>query len=458
MFWGNDLACSTLAAAGLTCRPIELERVASWLEAPERRLALLVANFRSATVASRGFRSWQGAVKAMDRRIVEAVAKVGGAVEGDSAVVGDPAEYAAVAEWIANGKGIPMAERVRLATRALEAVAEFYGEVGGFLEMNAGEVPDVSALSGFPRTLSPHWKREAVLRGGENPHQKAALYGAFSQPFELLHGGPLGYQGLVDLSTAVFLIGEFQKPACVLVQNGDVLAAGAADRLEDAWEKLDREELASFQGGVVAVNVTLQSALAEKMADLRGATVLGPTYAQGALERLKRGAGARVLTTREGLSADAMQQLRSVAGGLLVQDLDRASVNPFEWVMPTRAQPPVDAWSDMLFAVKVSRHARSSCIVAARGERIIRICRGEPSQLHAWRRLMEGDANLGGSSVAFDQTLGDPGWLEELGRRGVAVVLHAGLYGSAEERRECLRLADDAGLVLVETGRSYRRG
>ena len=48
-----------------------------------------------------------------------------------------------------------------------------------------------------------------LLRYGENPHQKAALYGGFHEYFQQLHGKELSYNNILDLTAAADLVAEF---------------------------------------------------------------------------------------------------------------------------------------------------------------------------------------------------------------------------------------------------------
>ncbi|MEM9158688.1 MAG: hypothetical protein AAGB46_06525 [Verrucomicrobiota bacterium] len=456
-FVGLPVAARALEEEGLECRVVEEVDLLGLLDELGDRLSVVVANFQAVEGVGRQFHSWQAAMRKMDSLIVESVARL--ATRPDRyAVFGNPNEYdSALEAW--GKKGFSMDFKVGLASRALAAVAEFHSSLGRYLEANAGERPDVTALSGFPKTLSGSWKREMVFTQGENAHQMAALYGDFFESFEILRGEALNFSEVGDFSAAVLLIGEFQKPAIGMVQFGDVLAVSNGDSAATAWERLDGEKVRRFDGGVVIVNVTVDGDLARKVAGLKSATVIAPNYGEDALEVFKEVEGVRLATSKEGLGSEVMQQFRSVAGGILVQDLDRASVNPFEWKTLTRAQPLVDRWSDLLFAVKVSRHMRSSCVLAAKDESVIAAARAELSQILAWQRLKELSASvdLKGTVVAFDEAIGEVEILREARALGVDTILHAGWGEGSERENELLQVADECGLVLVATGTGYRR-
>src|SRR5437867_4648311 len=88
----------------------------------------------------------------------------------------------------------------------------------------------------LPETLNISLKKAQDLRYGENPHQKAALYGEFGKHFQQLHGKELSYNNIIDLVAASNLTAEFDDPTVAIVKHTSPCGVGSADTLVSAWE------------------------------------------------------------------------------------------------------------------------------------------------------------------------------------------------------------------------------
>lgn len=62
-------------------------------------------------------------------------------------------------------------------------------------------------------------QNSAVLRYGENPHQKGYFYGDLEAMFTKLNGKELSYNNLVDVDAAVALIDEFTEPTFAILKS-----------------------------------------------------------------------------------------------------------------------------------------------------------------------------------------------------------------------------------------------
>ena len=77
-----------------------------------------------------------------------------------------------------------------------------------------------------PKNIRINLPLDQNLRYGENPHQKAGIYGKFSDHFELLHGKELSYNNIFDLVSAVELVEELGENSCTIIKHSN--PAGAA--------------------------------------------------------------------------------------------------------------------------------------------------------------------------------------------------------------------------------------
>src|SRR5262249_27554762 len=99
--------------------------------------------------------------------------------------------------------------------------------------------PTEGATADFPSELNLRASHSQNLRYGENPHQRAALYGRFRDYFEQLHGKELSYNKILDLPAAANLIAEFdgQPPTVAILKHMNPCGVGQGVNLREAWDK-----------------------------------------------------------------------------------------------------------------------------------------------------------------------------------------------------------------------------
>ncbi|MFL3658635.1 MAG: hypothetical protein ACJ07L_11365 [Opitutales bacterium] len=412
---------------------------------------LLVANFYDVSAVGREFMSWKSALNAFDHGIVDLI-RLAARRPQKTAVVGSPEMYGDVLNLLRKGDG-SLSGRFRMdqACNALRAVSEFDASVAQYLEMQGGEAPDIDALSGYPKSIRFSWKRAHALPEGDTPRQKAALYGNFGEHFEKISGPELDYGSVIDLSLAVYAIGEFEKTTAVIIQSGALISAASGESVEEAVDTARRAIEPILSKATLVVNGTVDSDL---LGSLGGqghfSSVLAPAY----VSKVEFD-GTRLLVSREGLGYEALQEVRSVAGGALVQDINRVAVNPFAWRMPSANQPLVTQWEDMLFGVRLSRHLRSTGCVAIAGERVMAQASSLLDQRLAWDRLLQGGVSIEGSSVVFDVDIKDPEEIDRAKAAGVSVLVHPGI--DLQREVQLVDRANKVGMALVATGVSFRK-
>ncbi len=443
------LKVSSVMPEGLNhCEPVDFKQARERLENGE--VSLLVANYFDPAKVGRDFLSWKTALQAFDHEIADLIRSAAQKPHATT-VLGNPNLYALAARYLEEDDGnFPAAFRMEHACNALHAVSQFDASVAQYLEAQGGEVPDLDALSGLPRTVTFSWKRSHSLPGGETPRQKAGLYGSYATHFETVAGPEVDYRAVVDSSLAAYAIGEFEKTTALITQRGELLSAASSDDLGTAIECAIEATEADLVGATLAVNASLEGADVAKIDSVRFATFVAPSFINR--EMLE---GIRLLESREGLGYEALQELRSVVGGVLIQDRNRSAVNPFSWRMPSANQPLVTDWESMIFGVKISRHLRSAACLAVKGERIIAQASGLSHQRRFRQRLCEDEKSLRGSILVFDEDIEDADLLSEAKELGATVVVHPGTASSQEG--ELVDRANQLGLALVATGASFTK-
>jgi len=367
-------------------------------------------------------------------------------------VVCDPSDYAGVLEALA-GEPAGLAElRRRLALKAFQRTAAYDAAIARYLESRAAG-PDLEALSGFPPRLSLSWPRAQSLRYGENPHQKAALYGTFHDHYRQLQGKELSYNNVLDITAATYLIGEFERPTVAILKHSNPCGLASADTLAEAWEHAYATDRQAPFGGIIIVNRTFDAPLAAAVSEIFTEVIIAPRFSADAVAILERKKNLRLMVAAEGLGADALQEIRSVVGGVLVQDRDRSVDNSSRFKVVTRRPPTPPEWDSMVFGWKVCKHVKSNAIVYCRGERTLGIGAGQMSRIDSSRiavwKAGEAGLDLGGSAVASEALFPFPDGLLAAADAGATAAIQPG--GSVRDD-EVIGAADERGIAMVFTG------
>ena len=147
------------------------------------------------------------------------------------AVVVSPARYAEVLAAVRAG-GLTLAERQQLAAEAFAHTATYDVHVASWM---GNALTDTSEGTGWPAWVGATWERADVLRYGENPHQRAALYASGFVPepglaqAEQLHGKQMSYNNYVDADAARRTAYDFEQPAVAIIKHANPcgIAVGA---------------------------------------------------------------------------------------------------------------------------------------------------------------------------------------------------------------------------------------
>jgi phosphoribosylaminoimidazolecarboxamide formyltransferase/IMP cyclohydrolase len=367
-------------------------------------------------------------------------------------VVCDPSDYAEVLSALAGDPGTLASLRRRLALKAFQRTAAYDAAIERYLEsQEAG--PDLDTLAGFPRRLSLSWARAQTLRYGENPHQKAALYGTFSEHYQQLQGKELSYNNVMDITAATHLIGEFERPTVAILKHSNPCGLASADALADAWAKAYATDRQAPFGGVIIVNRTMDGALAASISEIFTEVIIAPRFGDDALAILGKKKNLRLMVAMEGMGADALQEIRSVVGGVLVQDRDRALDNRARYKVVTKRQPTQEEWDSMIFGWKVCKHVKSNAIVYCRGEQTLGIGAGQMSRVDSSRiavwKAGEAGLDLRGSAVASEALFPFADGLIAAADAGSTAAIQPG--GSVRDG-EVVAAADERGIAMVFTG------
>jgi phosphoribosylaminoimidazolecarboxamide formyltransferase/IMP cyclohydrolase len=289
----------------------------------------------------------------------------------DVTVVVDPGDYADLLdEMLEHGGGTRFAFRARLAAKAFRAHR--------LLRLAGGRLPRAPACRRGRRVSrrAAGWARRAsqMLRYGENPHQGAAFYrGPRAAPDSIAgarfaQGKELSFNNIADADTALECVRQFDRAACVIVKHANPCGVAVAADIGTAYELAYRTDPTSAFGGIIAFNRPLDVATARPSSSQQFVEVIvAPSLLPGAAEALADKPAVRVLLTGElARTAQPEREMRSVGGGVLVQDRDIGRVDVAELTCVTRRRPSAQEQRDLAFAWAVCHYVKSNAIVFAR--------------------------------------------------------------------------------------------
>ena len=367
-------------------------------------------------------------------------------------VICDPADYDAVAAAFAE-QGTSAAQRKQLALKAFRHTAEYDTAISDYL---AGQV-EAEDEDALPASMQLSLKLVQRNRYGENPHQQGGLYsyGGAEMPFEVLHGKEMSYNNWLDLDGSWLSAQDFPKPTVAIIKHGNPCGLASADTLAGAYVKALASDPVSAFGSIVSVNRTLDLAMAQAMSDLFVEVVAAPGYDDDALELLMRKKNLRIVRpTHVPLRP---LSLRSIYGGVLVQELDRsqADMDPAGWTIASARQPSADQLADLAFAWRVARWVKSNAIVYVKDEATVGVGAGQMSRVDS---VMLAGHKAGdqarGAVMASDAFFPFPDGIEAAAKHGIAAVVQPG--GSIRDDL-VVEAVDKLGLVMVLTGTRHFR-
>lgn len=373
------------------------------------------------------------------------------------AVVTDPLGYDGVLAAVRSG-GFTLGERKKLASLAFQHTAEYDIAVATWMQSTlAPEQPETA----FPHWFARNWRRQAMLRYGENPHQQAALYcdpGAWPglAQAEQLHGKEMSYNNFTDADAAWRAAFDHEQICVAIIKHANPCGIAISSvSVADAHRKAHDCDPLSAYGGVIAANTEVTMEMAEYVSTIFTEVIVAPAYAPDALELLTRKKNIRVLVASE--PQDGGTELRPISGGLLMQQrdqLDARGDNPANWTLETGEPADPATLTDLVFAWRACRAVKSNAIVIVADGATVGVGMGQVNRVDAARLAIErgnarGGGRVKGAVAASDAFFPFPDGLETLAAAGVKAIVHPG--GSVRDD-EVTEAAAKAGVTLYLTG------
>ncbi len=370
-------------------------------------------------------------------------------------VLSDPADFGPVLRELGAGGVLP-ARRRALAAKAFAHVSAYDAVVADYLRGDADR-------GAFPDELSVSGARALGLRYGENPHQRAAAYrrlaGGQAAPGVLdarqLAGKELSYNNLLDADAAWAAATSFDEPTVAVVKH--TIPCGLATRadLADAFALALAGDPVSAFGGIVALNRPVDGETARRMAEIFFEVVIAPGFSDEAQDALGGRRGLRLLAMPEAGPTTRAWEVRSIAGGLLVQDADDQGDDPAAWRTVTDREPSDPERDDLVYAWTAARHVKSNAIVLVQRRAVVGVGSGQPNRLEsvAIAARKAGD-RARGSALASDAFFPFADGVEAAIAAGATAIVQPG--GSVRDA-EVIAAANAAGITMLFTGTRHFR-
>ncbi len=369
----------------------------------------------------------------------------------DVAVVIDPADYAVVTEELkANGE-VSLKTKFKLAYKVFENTSHYDTMIAKYLREQVGEEV-------FPETLSLTFEKVQDMRYGENPHQQAVFYKEVGHNIgcltsaKQLHGKELSFNNINDTNGALDLLKEFDETTVIGVKHANPCGVGSAENIYDAYMKAYEADPVSIFGGIVAANREIDGKTAEEINKIFVEIVIAPSFSEEALAILTQKKNIRVLELKDidKKHSAGTFDMKKVAGGLLVQDIDRELLDMDNIQYATEKKPTEQEMKDLIFAWKLVKHTKSNAITLAKNGQSVGVGPGQANRITAANIAINyAGENAKGAVMASDAFFPFPDCVEAAAKAGISAIIQPG--GSIRDK-ESIDACNKYGIAMIFTG------
>lgn len=314
----------------------------------------------------------------------------------DVTVLTDVADYATIIDELSAHQQTTIQTRKKLAAKVFGLTAAYDASIANFLNEET-----------FPSFWSGSYELKEILRYGENPHQKAAVYADQTQSYNIKHweqlqGKELSYNNYRDIEAAKNVVAEFDEPACCAIKHNTPCGVACGKNDFDAYQKTFAADAVSIFGGIIAFNCKVTEETAKLMNETFLEVIVAPSYDEESLQLFAAKKNLRVLKIESKKLSE--KSIISIDGGLLVQDIDH--INNYDIQVVTNAQPSAETIEELVFAQKVVKHCSSNAVVLTQNKTTMGIGCGQTNRIRAVeqaiKQVKEKNENLGSCVLASD--------------------------------------------------------
>ncbi len=370
----------------------------------------------------------------------------------DVAVIVNPSDYAVIVNELKSTGGISKDTKFRLAGAVFEHTAQYDALINSYLfsKRNENQLPEAFTMT---------FEKVQDMRYGENPHQYAAFYkeiGAADNTLacaKQLHGKELSYNNINDANGALDVLKEFgdEQPVAVAVKHANPCGVGTGETIFEAYKKAYESDPVSIYGGIVVLNREVDVQTAAELTKIFLEIIIAPSFSEQAFEILSAKKNIRLLVLKNIAkpNAPSCMDMKKVAGGLLVQQLDTKLLDG-EIKCVTDRQPTESEMKQMLFAWKVVKHVKSNGIALAKDNMTVGVGPGQTNRITALELAIKyAGEKAEGSVMASDAYFPFSDCVEAAQKAGITAIIQPG--GSIRDE-DSIKAANEAGIAMVFTG------
>lgn len=384
----------------------------------------------------------------------------------DVAVVVEPSDYKLIIKKLKEFNGaLDLPTRFLLAKKAFQRTAEYDAIISAFLkrvELDDSSFQIKKEDTAFPDEQELRLPLVQILRYGENPHQRAALYQEPNPPVYSIvkakqyQGKQLSFNNILDFDAALGLISEFEEPFCAILKHTNPCGAAIGSTSLEAYVRARECDPVSAFGSVIGFNCPVDKATAQELTSTFIEGIVAPSFETEALEILAKKKNLRVLelpvwTEKELPGTD----YRRILGGFLMQERDNLLIDQSNLSIPTKRKPTDQEERALFFAWKIVKHIKSNAIVFTTAQKTVAVGAGQMSRVDSVRlAVAKANTPLKGTVVASDAFFPFRDGIDEAAQAGATAVIQPG--GSIRDE-EVVKAADEHNIAMIFTGLRHFR-
>jgi phosphoribosylaminoimidazolecarboxamide formyltransferase/IMP cyclohydrolase len=350
----------------------------------------------------------------------------------------DPTDYPKVIELLKKPKDgldcFSLEFRRSLAAKVFQTLSGYDGAIGGYFA-SLRDVNQASDSTELPGRVALSLTKQAELRYGENPHQRAAVYGVGAANvatltganWKQLGGKELSYNNMLDFDAGLRLLADLpaEKPTVAILKHLNPCGVASVDSVCEAIERAKQCDPRSHFGGILIVNREVDKEAALEIRGDFAEIVVAPSYSDDALEVLRTSKNLRILQVDSRPLSGF--EIRTVAGSVLMQEPDVSGAGISSAERATPRKPTDDELADLDLAWRVCGHVKSNAIVLVRGGLLIGVGAGQMSRIDsvelAIRKAKLHGHLLSGAVAASDAFFPFSDSVEALAAEGITCVV-----------------------------------
>jgi len=367
-------------------------------------------------------------------------------------VLTHPSQYETFIDELKQEGSVSYDLRQKFAKNAFNHTAEYDSYIANYFnDLTKQDNPDQFNVS-IPKSQE--------LRYGENPHQKAAVYGNQNEYIDCFHGKQLSYNNYMDIDAALNLMADFEvdEPVCSIFKHTIPCGVATAPTLVKAYKEAFSTDTISPFGGIIIVNREMDLDTAKEIDKIFTEIIMAPSYHDDALELLKQKKNRRLISLKKSVRTTLGRSYRSIFGGALNQEADLATIDDKEFKVVSKRQPTEKERRDLLFAWKVVKHVKSNAIVYAGNGKTVGIGSGQTSRVDsseiAIQKAKKEGLSLENTVIASDAFFPFADGVEAAAKAGATAVIQPG--GSIRDK-EVIEMADQYDMAMIFTGKRHFR-